>query len=395
MRLLRGFLIAVLGLAGLTVGAWFAARPPQADAFYTAEVPAPEIAGTLLKAEPFERAVPADARGWRILYVTTRSDTKFAVASAIVLVPDKITTEPRPVIAWAHGTTGIAQGCAPSLSAKPFANVPALDALLAEGWAYVATDYAGLGTAGTHAYLVGDDAARTVLDAVRAARQLPEISLDRRTVVWGHSQGGHAALWTGIRASDYAPDVPLSGVAAVAPATDLSALMAAAQSGGFGAIVSAYLVHAYAAIYPGIDVSSTIPFRARWLVADIAGRCVGGYETLMSIAQTMLVPAGGIITQDAVRGALGARLSENTPDKPITAPVFIAQGDADDLVLPSIQRRFVTARCATGQPIAFKAYPGLDHISLVAPGSALGSDLIDWTRERLAHLPTASTCDRN
>jgi alpha-beta hydrolase superfamily lysophospholipase len=392
MRLLRGFLIAGLGLAGVTVGAWVAARPPQVDVFYATEVPASAIPGTLLRVGPFEQAVPVGAKGWRILYVTTRSDNKPAVASAIVLAPDKVANEPRPAIAWAHGTTGIARGCAPSLSAKPFANVPALDALLAEGWAYVATDYAGLGTAGTHAYLVGDDAARSVLDAVRAARQLPGIRLDRRMVVWGHSQGGHAALWTGIRGNEYAPDVPLSGVAAFAPATDLPALMTAAQSGGFGAIVSAYLVHAYAAIYPGIDVSSTIPFRARWLAADIAGRCVGGYETLMSIAQTMLMPAGGIITRETVNGTLGARLRENTPDKPITAPVFIAQGEADDLVLPSIQRRFVTARCAAGQKIAFKLYLGLDHISLVAPGSALGSDLINWTRERLAGLPVASTC---
>jgi hypothetical protein len=74
--------------------------------------------------------------------------------------------------------------------------------------------------------------------------------------------------------------------------------------------------HSYAAIYPGIDVFRTIPFRVRWLAADIAGRCVGGYETMKSIAQAALISADGIITQDAAKGPLGALLRENTPEKP-------------------------------------------------------------------------------
>jgi acetyl esterase/lipase len=393
MKLLRilGYIL-ILGV-GLIAAGWFAARPPAADAFYDTGARIPEFAGTLLKTEPFDRGMPPDTQAWRILYSTTRLDNVPAIASAVVMIAKKPTTQPRPVVAWAHGTTGIARGCAPSLSPKPFANVPALEELLAEGWAYVATDYAGLGTSGPHGYLVGDDAARSVLDAVRAARKIPDISLDAtRSVVWGHSQGGHAALWSGIRAPSYAPDVPVLGVAAFAPASDLPALMAAAQSSGFGKIVVSYVVHAYAAIYPGHEVASAIPFHARWLAADIAGRCVGGYETLFTLAQSWMMPASGLVRNEAAEGWLGVRLRENTPERPIAAPVFVAQGQADDLVLASIQQRFVKSRCGTGQPISLKMYTDLDHISLVSRGSPLGLDIIQWTRERFSGLPPVSNC---
>jgi pimeloyl-ACP methyl ester carboxylesterase len=84
----------------------------------------------------------------------------------------------------------------------------------------VATDYVGLGTAGPHPYLIGQGEARSVLDSVRAARQMPQLSLQPATVVWGHSQGGHAALWAGALAPSYAPDVHVLAVAALAPASD-------------------------------------------------------------------------------------------------------------------------------------------------------------------------------
>ena len=70
------------------------------------------------------------------------------------------TEGPLDAIGWAHGTKGIARGCAPSVEG-PFVDVPAVPELIAAGWAYVATDYVGLGTDGGHAYLVGDDAARS------------------------------------------------------------------------------------------------------------------------------------------------------------------------------------------------------------------------------------------
>jgi alpha-beta hydrolase superfamily lysophospholipase len=302
------------------------------------------------------------------------------------------TGQPRPVIAWAHGTTGLARGCAPSVMSKPLANVPAFEGLIAEGWVYVATDYAGLGTAGGHQYLVGDDAARAVLDSVRAVRSLKELSLDNRVVVWGHSQGGNSALWTGIRAKDYAPDVNLLAVAALAPASDLRALFAAGRSSVFGKIVSSYLIEAYAAVYPDVNVSDYVYPRARALVRDIAARCVGGWETLFSVFETWFLPADGIFAMDPSSGTLGERLLSNTPSGRIEAPVLIAQGEIDDLVLPDLQGRFAAARCAANQSVDYRRYEGRDHLSLVAPDSPLTADLIAWTRARLAGDVASSVC---
>lgn len=387
--MLAGAAIAVAAVAVL----WTASRPSQPDAFYQPPAQKPGEPGTLLRSESYTTQLPAGAKGWRILYATKRADDSAAVASAVVIASAQAGTSPRPVIAWAHGTTGIAPGCAPSVMA-PFANVPAVDRIVAENWIYVATDYVGLGTAGGHAYLVGEDAARAVLDAVRAARRLEGLAPDNRTVVWGHSQGGNSALWTGIRADEYAPDVNIVGVAALAPASDLPALFRSGQSTMFGKIVSSYLVHAYAAAYPDVGMSAYVTPRVRPLAGDIASRCVGGRATLFSVMETKLLPAAGIFARDPTSGPLGERLRQNTPATTIAAPVLIAQGSDDDLVQASLQYRYVAARCAAGQPIDYRIYPGRDHVSLVAGHAALDADLVTWSRDRFAGAPDTPNCRR-
>lgn len=387
---MAGLIASVIAVA--TVAAWVAARPASPDMFYQAAIAPQGPPGSLVRSETFARGTTLDRRAWRILYATTRSDDKPAIASAVIMASASTPPGPRPVIAWAHGTTGIAPGCAPSVMADPFANVPAVDALLREGWIYVATDYAGLGTGGGHAYLVGDDAARAVLDSVRAARRMEGLTFDNRVVVWGHSQGGNSALWTGQRAAQYAPDVNVLGLAALAPASDLQALVTSARSSMFGKIVSSYLIHAYSRVYPEIRIENYVSSSARFLARDIATRCAGGWETLVSVAQSMLLPAAGVFAGDPAMGPLGARLQQNTPSAPIAAPVLIAQGATDDLVLPDIQQRYVAARCTAGQRIDYREYPSLDHISLVGPTSPLGTDLITWSRDRLAGLPATGNC---
>jgi alpha-beta hydrolase superfamily lysophospholipase len=390
-RLVRGIAWIAASLAVALMTAWWLIRPAEPDPFYAPPAEASSTPGILLRREPFDRRVPPGARAWRMLYTTTNAADRPAVASALVLVSGRPAGAPRPVIAWTHGTTGVVPGCAPSLLNDPFAYVPALQPLLDEGWIYVATDYVGQGTPGPHPYLIGEGEARSALDSVRAVRRMADLGGGTRTVVWGHSQGGHAALWTGIIAPVYAPDVPLAGVAAVAPASDLRGLLDVVQHTPIGRIMSSYVVRAYSEAYADVSFDEYVSPWTWPLARDMASRCLEGRQALLSIA-TSLVAGGTMFRQDPTRGALGTRLAQNTPDRPLPQPVLIAQGLADDLVLPDVQRRFVRQRCAAGQVVAFRGYEGLDHLSVVAPDSPLTGDLLQWTRDRIAGSPAPAAC---
>ena len=167
--------------------------------------------GALLRSEPYTKRDAGGARGWRILYATDAANHADSRQRPLSSRPRKRPHAPRPVIAWAHGTTGIVPGCAPSVDRALRGRSPHRPRHRGELRSTSRRDYPGLGTPGGHAYLVGEDAARAVLDAIRAARRLEGLALDNRAVVWGHSQGGNSALWTGIRADDYAPDVNIAG----------------------------------------------------------------------------------------------------------------------------------------------------------------------------------------
>ncbi len=79
---------------------------------------------------------------------------------------------------------------------------------------------------------------------MRAAKQIPGLDLANQTVVWGHSQGGHAALWTGMIAPSYAPDVHVVGMAALAPASNLNGLVASVNVVKGGAVLASYVAAA-------------------------------------------------------------------------------------------------------------------------------------------------------
>jgi len=142
---------------------------------------------------------PLGATTYRVLYRSTGLDNKPILVSGVVIVPPG---DPppggRPIVAWAHPTSGAVPPCAPSLAIFLFEQIQGLRSFVRDGYVVAATDYPGLGTARPHPYLVGTSEARAVIDSVRVAAQLPGAGGGKKFVVWGHSQGGHAALFTGI-----------------------------------------------------------------------------------------------------------------------------------------------------------------------------------------------------
>lgn len=387
-----GSLVFALGLLAVSAVIHRASASP--DAFYRAPSQVPSRPGVLLRSEPFTAGIPDDWRAWRILYTTTRSPGVPAVASGLVIVSKDPPAGPRPVIAWAHGTTGVASRCAPSLLPSSRLNdgiIPGLNRLIGRGWVLVATDYVGLGTAGPHPYLIGQGEARSVLDSVRAAGELPNLELEHETVIWGHSQGGHAALWAGMLAPSYAPDVGVVGVAALAPASDLPALVGEIRHTLYGRVLAAYILTAYSEIYPDVSFDHYVRPAARVLVREAAKRCLDVPEAIPSVA-TALISRQPIYAVDPVAGALGRRLAENIPKGSISVPLLIAQGMADPLVLPSLQRTYVNQRCHAGQRVEYVTYRNRDHLSILSSNSSLVPFLLAWSEARFAGRPVEDTC---
>jgi pimeloyl-ACP methyl ester carboxylesterase len=88
------------------------------------------------------------------------------------------------------------------------------------------------------------------------------------------------------------------------------------------------------------------------------------------------------------------RLAENAADRPIEAPVLIAQGLTDVIVPPAVTDAYVSERCAGGQRLEYWTFAGIDHAGIVRPGGALDEPLVAWTTARFANEPQAGGCTR-
>lgn len=389
--------VVALGAAALlvVVGVTLARGAPSPGDFYASPEDVPAEPGRLLRSEPFTSAeIPSGARAWRILYTTTRDERETpALASGLVIVPEQGGDAPLPVVAWAHGTTGIASGCAPSVleDGLKAGAMMVQDNVIGQGWALVATDYTGLGTEGPHPYLIGQGEGRSVLDAIRAAHQLRDVTLAPETVVWGHSQGGHAALWTGILAPTYAPDITIDGVAALAPASNLPALVTVLGRVTGGDIFASFVVQAYTDSYEDLDYSAIVRPGARLIVREMAARCLSEKSSLVSLLTTLTLDKP-IWQGNPDRGRFHDRLVANVPTGTIPAPLLVGQGADDSLILPAAQRAYVQERCEAGYAVDYREYPGLNHVPLVEPDSALVPELLAWTSDRFAGKPASNTC---
>lgn len=393
-----GASLALLLAVGVALGSgWILGGVPlpQPGKFYTPPESVPAEPGRLIRAEPLKTGLPKGAEGWKFLYTTTSFDGSPAISSGTIVAPKQRGTDPLSLLSVSHGTTGVAAKCAPSLSASPLADGAgaALEQLVVEhGWAAVTSDYIGLGTAGAHPYLIGDAEARNVLDAARAAQEFDTLDVTAETVVWGHSQGGQGSLWTGQIAADYAPDVPIKGIAAFAPAADLFGLAEVNKSDAAGKTVSAYIAATWAELYPELELASQLtPGSARG-VEKIQDLCFNGQDALSAILHGTQVP-NQIFPDEVLDGEFGDLLRAQTPTGPFPAPVLVAQGLADPLVKAEQQREWVRDRCDAGIDIDYREFAGLDHLSLVAEESPLTPQLIEWTLDRAAGLPATPSCD--
>jgi pimeloyl-ACP methyl ester carboxylesterase len=349
--------------------------------------------GTLVRQEPIDGA-PLGAAAYRVLYRSTGLDDKPILVSGIVIVPQGPPPPGgRPIVAWAHPTSGIVPRCAPSLAIFIFQQIQGLRSMVERGYVVAATDYPGLGTPGPHPYLVGVSEARAVIDSVRVAGTLPGAGGGTRFVVWGHSQGGQAALFTGMIAGTYAPELALLGVAAAAPATDLATLMNDDIDSIGGRNITAMTLWSWQRVY-GAPMDKIVDIRAVPVINRLAEECVEGPFDL-AMRQRTEKPLEQYFL--SVKGPADLEpwhslLAKNTPDTlPPEIPVFVAQGALDLIVRPKVTQDYVATLCSAGSKVRMLTLPNIGH-GRAAQASALAA--VDWMTDRFSGKPPPDDCGR-
>jgi alpha-beta hydrolase superfamily lysophospholipase len=368
-----------------------AAAPVSADPFYDAT--SEELRGrpgSIIRAEPMP--APGGAAAFKVLYRSTGLRGEPIAVSGVILVPQGAPpARGRPVVAWAHPTTGVARHCAPSLSPQVLQWIPGLAHMLARGYIVTATDYPGLGGPGIHPYLIGVSEARAVLDAVRAARALPGADAGNHFAVWGHSQGGHAVLFAGELARSYAPELRLAGVAAAAPATELGELFRADLRGPAGMVLGTFALWAWSKVYDQ-PLDGVIAPTAPLVLDRIAHICNDDHQDMPRLAFAIqpLLREGFLITDVTKAEPWRKLMAENTPGRAAAgAPVFLVQGTADKVVRPHVTEEFKEILCKRGTPVRFVSVPNGDHGASATHGADAA---VEWIGARFASEPPPNDC---
>ncbi|WP_067698068.1 alpha/beta fold hydrolase [Nocardia jejuensis] len=337
---------------------------PGIAAFYQQPPGAAEgMPGTVVKSEALI-GNPVGARAWRIMYRSTDAKGEPVVVTGTVITP--VGPAPkggRTVLAWGHPTTGAAPDCAPSRGFDPFLGIEGLRFLLDRGYTVVATDYAGMGTDGPDSYLIGQTEAHSVLDAVRAARTIPDAEAGTSVVLWGHSQGGQAVLFAAENAHAYAPELSVVAVAAAAPAADLTALMRTHANDISGVTIGAYAFTAFSEAY-GAQLQDILTTQARAVVPQMNQLCLlSNLTRLHELGQPLI---GDFTTHDPTTTApWDGLLAQNSAGaQGFAAPLFIAQGRDDELVVPADTDAFVAHEKGLGIDLTYEQIPGATHATI-------------------------------
>jgi pimeloyl-ACP methyl ester carboxylesterase len=355
-RLLLAALIAAAGMLVATAGPAYATLPGFVLSSSTASLPP---------------TLSAVATGKRIQYVTTNINGGVITATGLVLTPK--TGKNNRVVAWGHGTTGLADSCAPSTNQTVFweeARI-AVAELLSRGWTVAAPDYPGLGTPQAHPYLIGASAGRSLIDNVRAARNL-DAALSTQYVVDGHSQGGQGALFASQIAPSYDGTLVLKGTASIAPVSNTQEFINFIPgTEGQGYLVMA--LYGVAAVDPSFKPANVLAAPAEAKVGVLQTGCL--YEILAAyedLTAEQLVEGG--VVPDAVVAKMASY--ENPAQTAPSAPVLIVHG-TDDEAVPFFASEILADQIAAyGVPVTLETVPNANHDQAVIDTADLVADWI-------------------
>ena len=229
------------------------------------------------------------------------------------------------------------------------------------------------------------------MDSVRAARNLSEADAGSDFAVWGHSQGGHASLFTGQLAAGYAPELRLAGVAAGAPAPNLEELFGVNIETTVGRILIAMAIHSWARVYDDASLDQIVRPLARPLVGRIAQNCLyNPKQILASVPAALALDLTFLKAPPWETEPWNTILETNTPGAaPTGAPILVTQGDEDPIMPPETTAAFVDKLCAQGETVDLRVLAGTGH--LVA-GQVAVPQVVEWLADRFAGDPPSASC---
>ncbi|MFD6357770.1 lipase family protein [Nocardia tengchongensis] len=348
-------LVSVAVLAAGPLAATAVADPPA-----RAEAAGAVVADAAL---PLDLWLDGTGSARKLTYWTRDSADQPALSTGVVFTPAG-TPPPGgwPVLSWEHGTVGIGDDCAPSVTGRSDRDNGFLATWLKQDYAIVATDYIGLGTPGVHAYLDGRAEAHAAIDMVRAARAVDD-SLASKWVAIGQSQGGGAAVFTASLATRYAPELDYRGAVATGPASnivDAATLVGPGTTFGSSHITaySAYVLNGVKAARPDFDLDSYLTPQGKQLVEDAKTLCFG---PLADRAEGLSL--GQLLSRPLSDGDF-VPVARSVMDVPLTGydrPLFIGQGTNDTDVPAPLTAKLVADMTLAGTHPEVHVYPGKDH----------------------------------
>lgn len=340
-----------------------------------------------------------DFSGHRILYHSRSKDGEDIAVSGYALVPlsDQPPEGGYPVVAYAHGTTGMADICAPSdgvedsLSEFRLNETLVTKTLVGMGYAVVATDYEGLGTPGLHPYLVGKSEANSVLDSVRALKDWGGDRFSDTFVALGVSQGGHAVLHAGQYWQDYAPELDLAGVVAVAPPSQFESIETSYET-DLGKTFLMMIFGAYADAYDEVEPSDILTPRGVELLEELEKRCIGSLSDIFAELDVRELQA--VDDPLEVPGLREIARENDVNRRALPAPLLIVHGSDDNIVEYDRSARLCPQIIGLPRqgPTQMITFVGEDHYTI---SLASASDMADWIRDRFAgEEMTEVGCDK-
>lgn len=336
--------------------------------------------GELIRAGPAEDyELPPEVSAVRILYHSRSAAGDDVAASGVVLIPSegKPPAGGWPVIAWAHGATGVARTCAPSLM-RNVGHGPFLSMYVNLGYAVVATDYTGLGTDFRNAFLDAQSNAADVIGSVSTARTaVPQ--LGARWIAMGEGEGTLAAIAVAEKQNE-TRDPGYLGSIAISRLADAKELYTRSPQAPSSSML-AFLAYGIKTTYPQFQVTDVLTEKALALYHHIEENCG---ETAELPPAEMLKPGwqdNEFVKQYFARNALG--------QTPAHSPILLITGDADQAVPASLTAPVIARMCKQGDRVQWERYRDLD------PGRVIGDsvrDQIAWIEGRFAGRPAPANC---